>query len=158
MTSTQHLFQCPKPIHRLHPFTRQDRLFIVDLDAGRMLEADNLMWDILQLCPKSTADEILEALSERYESDLIYQAFAQLRSFEESGFLVGNIGRETLEKRIASESLSQVLLERGHQIKHTLGVDTVLPPKRSSAHCRSMRIFFSCLKIGSRFRWGLYHF
>ena len=99
MTSTQHLFQSPKPVHRLHQFTRQDRLFIVDLDVGQVLETDNLMWEILQLCPKSTADEILEALSERYAPDRIYQAFEQLRSFEEMGILVGNTGREKLEKK-----------------------------------------------------------
>ena len=99
MTSTQHSFQCPKPTHRLHQFTRRERLFIVDLDVGQVLETDNLIWEILQLCPESTTDEILETLSERYEPDLIYQAFEQLHSFEEMGFLVGDTGRETLEKK-----------------------------------------------------------
>ena len=99
MTSTQRLFQCPKPTHRLHQFTRQDQFFVVDLDIGKMLEADDLMWKILQLCPESTADEILETLSERYAPDRIYQTFEQLRSFEEMGLLVGNTGRETLENK-----------------------------------------------------------
>ena len=99
MTSTQYLFQCPKPTHRLHSFTRQDRFFIVDLDIGQALETDGLIWEILQLCPESTADEILETLSERYEHTLIYQAFEQLHNFEEMGLLVGDTGRETLEKK-----------------------------------------------------------
>ncbi|MCY3722134.1 MAG: hypothetical protein OXG97_07920, partial [Candidatus Poribacteria bacterium] len=99
MTSTQHSFQPPKPTHRLHPFTRQDRLFIVDLDVGQVLETDDLVWEILQLCPKSTADEILETLSERYEPQLIYQALEQLHSYEEMGLLLGDTGRETLEKK-----------------------------------------------------------
>lgn len=99
MTSIQHSFQCPKPIHHLHPFTRQDQLFIVDLDVGQVLETDNLIWEILRLCPESTSDEILEALSERYKLELIYQAFEQLRSFEEIGLLVGDTGRETLKKK-----------------------------------------------------------
>ena len=99
MTSTHHSFHCPKPTHRLHQFTRQDRLFIVDLDVGQVLEADGLMWKILQLCPESTTDEILETLSERYEPTLIYQALEQLHNFEEMGLLVGNTGRETLEKK-----------------------------------------------------------
>ena len=99
MTLTQSLFQCPKPIHRLHQFTRQDRLLIVDLDVGKVLEADPLIWELLQLCPESTSDEILEALSERYEPDRIHQTFEQLHSFEEMGLLVGNTGRETLEKK-----------------------------------------------------------
>ncbi len=99
MTSTQHLFQCPKPTHRLHPFTRQDRLFIVDLDVGQVLEADDLIWEILQLCPESTPEEILEALSEKYEPERIYQAFEQLHNFEEMGLLVGNAGQETLQKK-----------------------------------------------------------
>ena len=99
MTSTQHSFQCPKPTHRLHQFTRQDRLFIVDLDVGQVLETDDLIWEILQLCPESTSDEILETLSERYTPTLIYQAFEVLHSFEEMGLLVGNTGREILEKK-----------------------------------------------------------
>ncbi len=99
MTLKQPLFQCPKPIHRLHHFTREDRFFIVDLDIGQILETDNLIWEILQLCPESTQDKILETLSERYESTLIYQAFEQLRSFEEMGLLVGNTGREILKKK-----------------------------------------------------------
>ena len=99
MTSTQHLFQCPKPMHRLYQFTRRDRIFIVDLDVGQVLEADDLMWKILQLCPESTTDEILEILSERYEPTLIYQAFEQLHSYEEMGLLVGDTGREVLKKK-----------------------------------------------------------
>ena len=99
MTSTQHSFQSPKPTHRLHPFTRQDRLFIVDLDVGQVLEADDLIWEILQLCPESTPGEILEALSEKYEPERIYQAFEQLHNFEEMGLLFGNTGQETLEKK-----------------------------------------------------------
>ena len=99
MTSTQHLFQCPKPTHRLHPFTRRDRLFIVDLDVGQVLETDDLVWEILQLCPKSATDEILEVLSERYSPELIYQAFEQLHSYEEMGLLVGDTGREALKKK-----------------------------------------------------------
>ncbi len=99
MTSTQHSFQCPKPTHRLHSFTRRDRFFIVDLDVGQVLETDGLIWEILQLCPESTADEILNILSAKYESTLIYQAFEQLHDFEEMGFLVGDTGRETLEKK-----------------------------------------------------------
>ena len=99
MTSTHHSFHCPQPTHRLHPFTRGDRFFIVDLDVGHVLEADNLMWEILQLCPKSTPDEILNILSARYEPTLIHQAFGQLHSFEEMGFLVGNTGTETLKKK-----------------------------------------------------------
>lgn len=99
MTSTQHLFHCPKPTHRLHPFTRRDQLFIVDLDVGQVLEADDLIWEILQLCPKSTTNEILNILSTKYEPTLIYQAFEQLRSFEEMGLLVGDTGTEILEKK-----------------------------------------------------------
>jgi len=99
MTSTQRLFQPPKPIHRLHQFKRQDRLFIVDLDVGQVLEADDLIWKILQICSESTSDEILETLSERYEPHLIYQALEQLHNFEEMGLLVGDTGRETLEKK-----------------------------------------------------------
>ena len=99
MTLTQLLFQCPKPTHRLYQFTRQDQLFIVDLDVGQILEADDLIWEILQLCPESTADEILEALSERYAPTLIYQVFEQLHNFEKMGFLIGDTGRETLEKK-----------------------------------------------------------
>ena len=143
MTSTQRLFQSPKPIHRLHHFTRQDRLFIVDLDVGQILEADDLIWEILQLCPESTQGKILETLSERYAPDRIYQAFEQLCSFEEMGLLVGNTGREVLQKKNRPESSSQVPLKRGHQIKHTLGVDTVSPLKKFSARCQSTQIFFS---------------
>lgn len=99
MTLTQPLFQCPKPIHRLHQFTRQDRVFIVDLDVGQVLETDNLMWEILQLCPESTEDKILETLSERYAPDHIYQAFERLHNFEEMGLLIGNTGQEILEKK-----------------------------------------------------------
>ncbi|MCG9131938.1 hypothetical protein J5I95_09685 [Candidatus Poribacteria bacterium] len=99
MTLIQHLFQCPKPIHRLHQFTRQDQCFIVDLDVGQVLETDDLIWEILQLCPESTEDEILEALSKRYTPDRIYQAFEQLRGFEEMGLLVGDTGREMLKKK-----------------------------------------------------------
>ena len=57
------------------------------------------MSEILQLCPKSTADEILEALSERYAPDHIYQAFERLHNFEEMGLLIGNTGQEILEEK-----------------------------------------------------------
>ena len=45
--------------------------------------------------------------------------------FEEMGFLVGDTGRETLEKKNRHQNPRRnALLKRGSQIKHTLGVDT----------------------------------
>ena len=89
MTSTPPFFECPKPIHHLRKITRQEQVFIVDADIGKVLEADNLIWEILQLCPESTTDEILEILSAQYDQNLIYQAFEHLCSFDEQGIFFG---------------------------------------------------------------------
>lgn len=99
MTSTQSIFESPKPIHHLHKFTRHEQLYIADLDIGKVLKADNLIWDILQLCSESTPDEILENLSTRYDLDRIYQAFEQLCRFEEMDLLF-----QTGEKRLPVKS------------------------------------------------------
>ncbi|MBI1926264.1 glycosyltransferase family 4 protein [Candidatus Poribacteria bacterium] len=79
----------PKPTHNLYKFIYKNRLFVVDLDVGKVLEADPLIWDILQLCPQSTTDEIIDSLSVRYDLNAIHHALEQLRNFEEMGLLLG---------------------------------------------------------------------
>ena len=101
---------CPKPIHELFKFSRQNRLFIADLDIGEILEADNLIWDILQLCPQFTTDEIIHKLTTQYDLNAIHHALKQLHAIEEMGLLIGEkqVPRKRNRPRIlVEESIEQ---------------------------------------------------
>ena len=53
---------CPKPITCLHKFQLADRMYVADLSQYLVLEIDNIVWEVLDLCPAFSSEKIIEKL------------------------------------------------------------------------------------------------
>jgi len=99
------MFVCPKPTTHLHKFRQGDRRYVADLSQCIVLEIDNIVWDILDMCPSFSSEEIIETLGKKYSSELVIDALKSLSTLEQQGRLFSNIesspapfGTETSEK------------------------------------------------------------
>ena len=84
---------CPKPTTHLHKFRQGDRLYVADLSQCLVLEIDNIVWEILDLCPSFSSEEIIEALEKKYGSESVIAALNSLATMEQQGLLFSNLER-----------------------------------------------------------------
>ena len=84
---------CPKPTTHLHKFRQGDRLYVADLSQCLVLETDNIVWEILDLCPSFSSEEIIETLEKKYGSESVIAALNSLATMEQQGLLFSNLER-----------------------------------------------------------------
>ncbi len=97
---------CPKPTAHLHKFRQGNhRMYVADLSQCLVLEIDNIVWEILDLCPSFSGEEIIEALGKKYGSESVIAALNSLATMEQHGILFSNLessppalGAETTQK------------------------------------------------------------
>ena len=85
------MFVCPKSTTHLHKFQQGDRLYVADLSQCLVLGIDNITWDILDLCPSFSSEEIIERLEGKYNRDLVIEALNSLATMEQQGLLFSNL-------------------------------------------------------------------
>lgn len=81
---------CPKPTTNLHKFRRDNRMYVADLSQCIVLEIDNIVWEILDLCSHFSSEEIIEALGEKYGPESVIAALNSLATMEQQGLLFSN--------------------------------------------------------------------
>ena len=82
------MIQFPRKLHNLHYFKRNDAQFVVDLDAGVVLQVNEVIRDVLDTCRTSEIDAILETLADKYGSrSEMLDALAFLSKLSETGIL-----------------------------------------------------------------------
>ncbi len=127
---------CPKPTTHLHKFRQGDRMYVADLSQCVVLEIDNVVWEILNLCSSFSSEKIMEGLGKKYGSELVIEALHWLATMEARGLLFSNLesgppvlGTETPQK------LKILVLQRGpYTVDITLAAGGV-----SVAHHNLMR-------------------
>jgi len=82
---------CPKPTPHLHKFRRGQRMYVADLNQCVVLEIDNIVWEILDLCPTVSSEEIIETLGDKYDTTLVVDALNSLATLEAQGILFSNL-------------------------------------------------------------------
>ncbi len=87
------MFVCPKSTTHLHKFRQGDRLYVADLSQCVVLEIDNIVWDILDLCPTGSSEEIIETLGKKYDTDFVIEALESLATLEQQGVLFSSLER-----------------------------------------------------------------
>ena len=104
---------CPKSTDHLHKFRQDSRMYVADLSQCLVLEINNITWDILDLCPSFSSEEIIERLGEKYDSDLVIEALDSLATMETRGLLFSNFesGSPALGSK-ADEKLKLLVLQR----------------------------------------------
>ena len=104
---------CPKPTTHLHKFRQDSRMYVADLSQCIVLEIDNIVWEILDLCPSFSSEEIIERLGKKYGSDLVIEALNSLAVMEQRGILFSNLERDIpVRETEASGRLKILVLQR----------------------------------------------
>ncbi len=123
---------CPKSTDHLHKFRQDSRMYVADLSQCLVLEIDNIVWEILDLCPSFSSEEIIERLGEKYDSDLVIEALDSLATMETRGLLFSNFesGSPALGSK-ADEKLKILVLQRSRYATDlTLATGSVLLTER----------------------------
>ncbi|MYK17338.1 hypothetical protein F4055_04105, partial [Candidatus Poribacteria bacterium] len=84
---------CPKPTTHLHKFRQGNRMYVADLSQYLVLEIDNIIWEILDLCPFFSSEEIVEELEKKCGSESVVMALNSLATMEARGLLFSNLDR-----------------------------------------------------------------
>ena len=82
---------CPKPTTHLHKFRQADRMYVADLSQCLVLEIDDIVWEILDLCPSFSSEEIIEKLGKKHDTELVIAALNSLATLEQQGLLFSNL-------------------------------------------------------------------
>lgn len=82
---------CPKSTAHLHKFRQGDRMYVADLSQCLVLEIDNIVWEILDLCSYFSSEEIIEELGKKYDTELIIAALNSLATMDQQGLLFSNL-------------------------------------------------------------------
>ena len=82
---------CPKPTTNLHKFRQGTRMYVTDLSQCIVLEINSIVWEILDLCPSFSSEEIIERIGKKYDSDLVIEALNSLGMMEEQGLLFSSL-------------------------------------------------------------------
>lgn len=104
---------CPKSTTHLHKFQQGNRMYVADLSQCLVLEIDNIVWEILDLCPSFSSEEIVEKLRKKYSSELVIDAFKSLATLDQRGLLFSNLdsGVSSFGTE-ASEKMKILVLQR----------------------------------------------
>ncbi len=104
------MFVCPKSTTHLHKFQQGDRLYVADLSQCLVLGIDNITWEILDLCPSFSSEEIIERLGKKYDTDLVIEALNTLSAMEQRGVLFSNLERNTTSQGTETTSQLKILV------------------------------------------------
>jgi len=66
-------------------------MYVADLNQCVVLEIDNIVWEILDLCPTVSSEEIIETLGDKYDTTLVVDALNSLATLEAQGILFSNL-------------------------------------------------------------------
>ena len=104
---------CPKSTKHLHKFQQTNRRYVADLSQCLVLEINNITWDILDLCPSFSSEEIIARLGRKYDADLVVEALDSLAIMEQRGILFSNLKRNTpASEKKTSGRLKILVLQR----------------------------------------------
>ena len=108
------MFVCPKPTTHLHKFQQGNhRMYVADLSQCLVLEIDNIIWEILDLCPTSSSEEIIEKLGKKYSNELVIDAFKSLATLDQRGLLFSNLNSSVSSLGVeASRKMKILVLQR----------------------------------------------
>lgn len=82
------MFEFPSNLHNLHHFKRNGVHFVVDLDAGVVVQVNEVVRDVLNVCEMEETDTIIEKLADKHGSRAeILDALAFLSKLSKNGVL-----------------------------------------------------------------------
>ena len=76
------MLKSPTKIHHLHKFRHNNRLYIADLDRFRLIEVDQIAWDVIELSPTLETETLIAHLSQTYPRELVIESLELLGDFQ----------------------------------------------------------------------------
>ena len=144
------MFVCPKPTTHLHKFQQGNRMYVTDMSQCLVLEIDDIVWDILDLCPSFSSEEIIEKLGKKHDTELVIAALNSLATLEQQGLLFSDLENRSpaLETETPRKLKILVLQRSPYAADITLAAGGV-----SVAHqnlIKSLEVYASLDVIGDR--------
>ncbi|MCE2416746.1 glycosyltransferase, partial [Candidatus Poribacteria bacterium] len=141
---------CPKPTMHLHKFRQSNRMYVADLSQCLVLEIDDIVWEILDLCPSFSSEEIVEKLGKKHDTELVVAALDSLATMEQQGLLFSNFeNRSPALETETPQKLKILVLQRSpYATDITLAAGGV-----SVAHhnlIKSLEVYASLDVVGDR--------
>ena len=72
----------------LYSFVQNTQRYVVDLEGGQFFPIDEVVWDILQVCPAPSLNALLDSLKDRYPERTVLEGLWKLSRFAQLGYLV----------------------------------------------------------------------
>ena len=141
---------CPKPTTHLHKFRQSNRMYVADLSQCLVLEIDDIVWEILDLCPSFSSEEIIERLGRKYDREFVIAALDSLATLEQQGLLFSNLegSPPALGSKVAGKLKILVLQRSRYAADITLAAGGV-----SVAHhnlIKALEVYASLDVVGDR--------
>lgn len=81
----------PRQINNIHKFVDHTEIYLADLDQKKVLEIDEVISDILDLCTHLNRDQIIEELKEKYNCVRIFKGLERLEELNKMGLIFSSL-------------------------------------------------------------------
>lgn len=81
------MLKCPAKTHHLHKFKHNDRLFIADLDRFRLIEVNQIAWDVVELSSILGTEALMAHLNQTYSRESVLETLRLLADFQNNGLI-----------------------------------------------------------------------
>lgn len=89
------MLKCPTQTHRLHKFRHNDRLYFVDLNLFRLVEVNQIAWDVLELSATLETPRLIDRLSKTYPKQSVIETLEALGNLQDNGCIFYAPSRKT---------------------------------------------------------------
>lgn len=76
------MLKCPAKTHHLHKFRHDDKLYIADLDRFRLVEVNQIAWEVVEFSSMLETEELIDHLNQTYPSELVLETLKLLGNFQ----------------------------------------------------------------------------
>lgn len=94
------MLKCPVETHRLHKFRYNDRLYLVDLNLFRLVEVNQIAWDIVELSATLETPGLIDRLSATYPKQSVIETLKALGRLQDNGCIFYSSLRKRTPKHI----------------------------------------------------------
>ena len=94
------MLKCPVETHRLHKFRYNDRLYLVDLNLFRLVEVNQIAWDIVELSATLETPGLIDRLSTTYPKQSVIETLKALERLQDNDCIFYSSSRKRTPKHI----------------------------------------------------------
>ena len=80
-------------MRNIYKFRYNNRLYIADLDWFRLVEVDQIVWEVVELSSTLEEQELIDQLSRNYPRESVIESLKWLANFQSSGIVFQDASR-----------------------------------------------------------------